>query len=174
MQRQLDYYQVMEDAKKTSYQKKIVLVLDGAYMPENIAGIFRTADAFQVERILLTEHLEFQNSKRFKSIARVSADRLNFQWLPTELLKKEIEGYKQKSYCIAAIEYTNQSTVLPKLELDQDLVLVLGAEKYGVSEEILDVVDLAYHVPMLGQISSLNVMTAAGIALYEARRSELL
>jgi tRNA (guanosine-2'-O-)-methyltransferase len=51
--------------------------------------------------------------------------------------------------------------------------IVLGAEKWGVSEEALALADGLIHIPMLGMVQSLNVSVAAAVILFEAQRQRL-
>jgi tRNA (guanosine-2'-O-)-methyltransferase len=71
---------------------------------------------------------------------------------------------------VVALELADGATALHQLPLTGDVCLVVGHEDRGLSPATLDTCDAVGFVPQLGKIGSLNVATAAAIALYEARR----
>ena len=60
--------------------------------------------------------------------------------------------------------------LLPKLNIDGPLTVIMGSEENGISKEYLDRCDHRAKIPMFGTISSLNVSVAAGMILYEVQR----
>ena len=81
---------------------------------------------------------------------------------------------KDSGYQIIALEITNTSTPLRHGSYMQKTCLIVGNEKKGIPEDILDVADSSYHIEMVGgHISSLNVSIATSIALYEISKYHL-
>ncbi len=80
-----------------------------------------------------------------------------------------IDELKARNTQILCLELTTQSIPLQQLALAprQAVCLVVGAENSGVNQALLDTADLTVHIPMLGNNSSMNVVTASAIALYE-------
>ena len=81
----------------------------------------------------------------------------------------EIKNYKEAGYRVIALEITEESVPLYKLKNDnnQHTVLIVGSERHGITKELLDLSDEVYHIEMYGQNSSMNVVQATSIALYE-------
>jgi tRNA G18 (ribose-2'-O)-methylase SpoU len=81
---------------------------------------------------------------------------------------------RDSGYQIVALEITNTSIPLRLGSFQQKTCLVIGNEKSGIPEDILDVAHCSYHIEMTGgHISSLNVSVAASIALYEMTQYHL-
>ena len=80
-----------------------------------------------------------------------------------------IKEHKANKYSIISLEITSNSKSIHsfKFSKNQPIALVIGDENFGVSEEILTLSDAAIHIDMFGQNSSMNVVQAANIALYE-------
>ncbi len=171
--KQLDYYEVMKRKSEVVYKKEIVLLLDDLRLPPNIAGIFRLADGMAISKILLLCNEEFVISKKFRSISRLHEDTINFEVVNENEALDYIQSYKKNGYHVAALEYTTQSLPLTELEDHKKYLFIAGAEKYGIRPSFLEQVDQSLHIPMQGNLSSLNVMQSVSIAIYEIRRSEL-
>jgi tRNA G18 (ribose-2'-O)-methylase SpoU len=171
--KQLDHYEVMSRKNEVQYKKEIVLLLDDLRLPPNIAGIFRLCDGLQVSKILLLCKEELVISKKFRAIARVHEAYLNYQVVSEDEAINEINIYKKKGFHVSALEYTSRSENLTCLEQSKKHFIIVGAEKYGIRQSFLDQAEQSIHIPMQGEISSLNVMQAVSIAIYEIRRREL-
>ncbi len=93
----------------------------------------------------------------------------------TENILETIESYISKGYKPVALEITSDSVQLDQLKLtfDSKILLIIGNERHGISEMVLDAVQTKVHIPMFGNNSSMNVSQAAGIALYEFSKTFL-
>jgi len=105
------------------------------------------------------------------------AARRSERWVPyvqKDNLVEALQAYRVQSNAqIWALEITDSSSPIqhsPTIIPDVPVILVVGAERHGVSAAILQIVDDCYHIDMFGRNSSLNVATALGIALYELTR----
>ena len=80
-----------------------------------------------------------------------------------------IDNLKKNNYYLIALEITETSEVLSefKLNTEQPIALILGDENFGVSESILEQMDAVVHINMYGNNSSMNVVQATSITLYE-------
>ena len=80
-----------------------------------------------------------------------------------------INDLKENNHFLIALEITDTSEELSdfKLNTDQPIALILGDESFGVSESILNQMDSIVHINMYGNNSSMNVVQATSIALYE-------
>lgn len=147
------------------------MLLDGLTSPANIGGIFRLSDAFGVEQILLS-NCDFQpQSVRFKRTARHTETLVPYSIIedPVAFLQQQ----KQRNYQIISLEITDNSQPLHQLEIKstQNIVLIVGSERHGVSEELLKHSNLATHISMFGKNSSMNVTQALGVALFQITKT---
>ena len=92
-----------------------------------------------------------------------------------ESASKVIETLKTEGYQIISLEITNNSLPIHnyKFSTKNPIVLVIGDENFGVSETILKQSDTILHIEMFGKNSSMNVVQATNIALYEITKQLL-
>ena len=149
----------------------VSLLLDGLHDIQNIGGLFRTADAARIKEIVLYKCPVDLDKKKFHNTARSTQQYVAFQILENEQALLE---YAQDN-TLVCLEHTSDSTLLSNTKLDKDITLVLGNEKTGTSQLLLDLSSQAVHLPMLGIQTSLNVCTAGSIAIFDLlSRSELV
>ncbi|MDY8138428.1 TrmH family RNA methyltransferase [Aquimarina sp. 2201CG5-10] len=160
---QLHHYNVKFEKKQFS----ITLLCDRVNSPANIGSIFRVADSFGVEKIYFCGEEITVISKRMLRTSRSTHNSIPYQQEDKAL--DIIKQYKANGYRILALEITKNSIPISEFKSlnDEKIVLVIGEENSGVSEDILQLVDQSLHINMYGTNSSMNVAQAAGIALYE-------
>jgi tRNA G18 (ribose-2'-O)-methylase SpoU len=131
-----------------------------------VGSIFRIADAFGVERLILGGSTIELNRKVWNT-SRASEKVVNFEQI--ENSQDVIKNFKKEGYSVICLEITKNSKSISEIQLEnnQKIVLVVGSERYGIQHEILSCADSVYHIPMYGQNSSMNVAQATSIALYE-------
>jgi tRNA G18 (ribose-2'-O)-methylase SpoU len=171
--KQLDHYAVMNRKNEVEFKTEIILLLDDLTLPPNIAGIFRLADGLQVNKIYLLSSEELVLSKKFKSISRLNKDVVSFEIVDEKKAITKISELKTHGFHISALEFTDYSEPLPRLKQSPKQLLIAGSEKHGIRPSLLKMINQSVHIPMQGSISSLNVMQAVSIAVYEVRRREL-
>ncbi len=128
----------------------------------NVGAIFRSADAFGIERIYLTG---FTGTPPRSEIAKVSLgaeDRV--PWEKVVEVVEVIKVVKEQGYVVVALE--NGVGAEPIVPLSGKIALLLGNEVDGIETEVLDCVDRIMEIPMPGRKQSLNVSVAAGIAMF--------
>lgn len=126
----------------------------------NISSIARTASACAVERLVLTG-----NPTLISKIARDGADELDIsihRSLAPVLRKLRSDGYR-----LVGLEQTTNSTSMHSYHFARRTVLVVGNERTGLTEEILELLDDVIEIPVYGLPHSFNAATAASMALYE-------
>ncbi|WP_296384440.1 TrmH family RNA methyltransferase [Winogradskyella sp.] len=144
----------------------IVLVCDNITNAPNIGSLFRIADAFGLEKIIFCgENVSL--GKRIKKTSRSTENYVNHQ-IETNI-DDVIMRLKKDNYYLIALEITETSTELGKFQLDTNLpvALILGHESFGVAESVLEQMDAIVHINMFGNNSSMNVVQATSITLYE-------
>ncbi len=149
-------------------RRPIRVVLDRVSHLPNIGTMFRLCDAFRVERLYVCG-FELQSHKR--RLVKAAAGTLS--WVPWEGRQDAtsvVRECKAEGYSIAAVELAPGSVPPEALRSSAPLCLVLGAERQGVSAEVLALADQCIEIPTDGLGGSINLTTAAAIVLYEAAR----
>lgn len=159
---QLDHY----SSKFEKNQFAIILVTDNVTRPANVGSIFRIADAFGVEKLILGGSAIELNRKVWNT-SRATEKVIEFEQI--ENSQDVIKNLKKEGYSVICLEITENSKSISEIQLEnnQKIVLVVGSERNGIQHEILTYADSVYHIPMYGQNSSMNVAQATSIALYE-------
>ena len=147
---------------------RVALLLDNVQTPFNVGSILRTAAAMRVDHLWLTGATALPTHDRTRKTA-MGAERY-LTWTELEDTAAAIKAAKADGYHVVGIELADGAVPLQEAELSESVCLVLGHEDRGVHATVLAAADGVAFIPQLGRIGSLNVATAAGIALYEARR----
>ncbi|RIA09771.1 SpoU rRNA methylase family protein [Flavobacteriaceae bacterium MAR_2010_72] len=159
---QLNYY----TSKFKKRQFPITLICDHVTNAPNIGSLFRVADAFGIEQVIFCgEHIPL--GRRMTKTSRATENYVNFEVSPSAL--EVVQSLKEKKYQIIALEITTKSQSIHDFQLSskQPLALIIGDENYGVSNELLELCNSIVHINMYGNNSSMNVVQATSIALYE-------
>jgi tRNA G18 (ribose-2'-O)-methylase SpoU len=144
----------------------ITLVCDNVSNAPNIGSLFRIADAFGISDIIFcgaNVALGKRMTKTSRSTEKYVSHKIE------EHIEEVIDDLKAKNYFLLALEITENSTDLTQFSLNtkQPIALLLGDENFGISETILSKVNAIVHIEMFGNNSSMNVVQATSIALYE-------
>lgn len=150
----------------------ITIVCDTITNAPNIGSLFRTADAFGVEKIVFCGNaieLGRKSAKTSRATEKYVAFELNKNTLDT------VTQLKTSGYYIIALEITEESQDISAMQFPnkQPLALIIGAENFGISETVLKLADSVIHINMFGQNSSMNVVQATSICLYEMTKQLL-
>lgn len=134
--------------------------------PANLGSLCRTVEAFRLESLVLANEAIVQNNA-FRNVA-VSAH----LWQPVascaiEALPQWLDQQQQRGYEIIGLSVSQTAEPLPQVAFSERSVLVLGQELTGIPSEILQQCDRTVSIPQFGMVESLNVQTAAAIAIYE-------
>ena len=147
----------------------IVLVCDKIRTPENIGMILRVAESFGVEKIVFDKESPSPNDRSVKRISRDTNKTMKFEM--SENVQGDLITLRNKGYQIVALEITSDSKNIEEVEhAEPGIVLVIGAERNGISKVLLDLCHEKYHIEMFGDNSSMNVVNALSIALYEVTK----
>ena len=151
---------------KVSRTTDIRVICDGMQSPSNIGGLFRICDAFGVSEIIFSNATINFESSRLRKTARNTNKTVPYRFV--ESVPSEIERLQKQGFKSIALEITENSTPIQTLQVSEKdkLLLILGNEQQGISEEGLATADTIVHIPMFGTNSSMNVIQAAAIALY--------
>lgn len=132
----------------------------------NIGALFRIADAFAMEGILLSKYCVRPPHPEIEKTALGATQTV--LWKQPEQLINELLELRDKGYQLIGIEQTDQSVSLNtyKVNPKASYILILGHEINGISQEILDILDHSVEIPQFGTKHSLNVSVAAGIVAW--------
>lgn len=156
----------IEDFKK-SEKTPLILVLDDIRSLHNIGSVFRTADAFLIEKIILCGITATPPNKEIHKTALGATETV--AWEHHENVLEVIENLKKENVLTMAIEQVESAVFLQdfKIEKDQKYALVFGNEVYGVSQEAVAICDGCIEIPQLGTKHSLNISVSAGIVVWD-------
>ncbi len=146
----------------------VCVVVDNVRSLLNVGSIFRTADAFLVEKIFLVGITGHPPHREIEKTA-LGATR-SVAWEYCSAAESLIGRFRRQGRPIWVVEQTDESIPLPRWSLQPSapVALVLGNEVHGVSEPFLAAAAGAVEIPQYGVKHSLNVSVAAGIVLYHA------
>lgn len=155
-----------EDNKFKKQVFPIVLVCDNVTNAPNIGSLFRLADAFGVEELIFCgEHIPI--GRRMTKTSRSTEKYIKYR-VESDVLSV-VELFKNLNYFVVSLEISDLSSELNQFNFKQDkpILLIVGDENFGISESVLKTSHAILHINMYGQNSSMNVVQATGIALYE-------
>ena len=127
----------------------------------NVGSVFRTADAFRIERIYLCGITPQPPKSEIHKTALGAEESVDWQYFPTTLAA--VEQLKQDGYMICSIEQVHDSVRLDRFAVDgkQKIAIVFGNEVKGVAQEVVDISDLCIEIPQEGTKHSLNISCCA-------------
>ena len=145
----------------------IVVLCENFLSPENVGMTFRICDAMGVQHLYLGGSTPTLPNRKVVKAARSAHKKVPFSHqLDVAGLLNQL---KQEGYRLIGLEITNQSKDIRTFDFTtiDKIAFVAGAERYGISEATLNTLDATVHIPMYGAGSSMNVVTALSIGLYE-------
>lgn len=156
----------VEDFKQAQ-KTPVVVVLDNIRSMHNVGSIFRTADAFLLESIVLCGFTPQPPHREIHKTALGATETV--EWVYEKDIVLAVQKLKSNGYTVLAIEQTTDSIFLNhcKLGEKEKIAVILGNEVDGVSAEALQYCDASIEIPQLGMKHSLNVSVAGGIVLWE-------
>lgn len=145
----------------------LVIICEDFQSPENIGMTFRIADAMGVAHLYLAGNSPTLPHRKITKTARSADKRVPYSHhLDTSDLLQQL---KQEGYQLIGLEITNQSKDIRSFNFANfdKIAFIAGAERYGISEATLTTLDATVYIPMYGVGTSMNVVTALSIGLYE-------
>lgn len=161
--------------------RQIVVIAHNLRSCHNVGSLLRTAEGLGITSVYLTGYTPYplkSNDSRLPHIANkldrqisktaLGAEKLQ-DWHQSDHIEPVIKDFRSNGYTIGALEQTKQAIKLPDYRPTDKLVIILGEEVTGVSQEILDLTDLQLIIPMFGKKESFNVVQAGAMALYHCK-----
>ncbi|HCV49830.1 RNA methyltransferase [Saprospiraceae bacterium] len=155
---------------KASAKVSVVVILDNIRSAINVGSVFRSSDAFAIERIILVGFTATPPSREITKTAIGATSSVD--WTHVDDITDTLLQLKRNGYTITSIEQTDSSVSLLDWDIkpDQKLAIVMGNEVDGVSDEALALSDVAIEIPQYGTKHSLNVSVCTGVVLWEVSR----
>jgi 23S rRNA (guanosine2251-2'-O)-methyltransferase len=164
--RSWDEHDLMEGLSQTA-EDPLLLILDGITDPHNLGACLRTADAAGAHAVLIPKDRAATVDGVVRKVAAGAAEFVPVAAVTN--LARTIDLLKERGIWVVGTDAEARQT-LYAADLKRPLALVLGAEGAGMRRLTRERCDFLVRIPMAGQVESLNVSVAAGIALFEARR----
>jgi 23S rRNA (guanosine2251-2'-O)-methyltransferase len=145
-------------------KKDLIVIAHNIRSTYNVGSLFRTCDAAGASELILGGYTAGPEHPKVLKTA-LGAERF-VPWKKVKATWREIERLKKEGYQICALELSKESKDIFKFIPRFPCALVVGNEKTGLSKEIMKRCDKVLAIPMRGNKESLNVVVAAGVAMY--------
>ena len=162
----------VEDYKR-SEKTPVTVVLDNVRSMNNVGSVFRTADAFRLERICLCGITARPPHKEIEKTALGATESVSWEYFPKTM--EAVARLKAENYALYAVEQVTESTPLQQFRWDgsSPIALIFGNEVMGVEQQVVDACDGAIEIPQAGTKHSLNIAVSAGMVLWEMYKQHL-
>jgi len=152
---------------KQAGKTPLIIVLDDVRSLHNIGSVFRTADAFLVEKIYLCGITATPPNKEIHKTALGATDTVAWEYQKNVL--ETINLLKAQGVTVLAIEQVEDAVLLQDFEPDEGkkYALVFGNEVKGVAQEAVSLCNGTIEIPQLGTKHSLNISVSAGIVIWD-------
>ncbi len=152
---------------KVSEKPPLIVILDNNRSLNNIGSVFRTADAFLIEKIYLCGITAKPPHKDIHKTALGATESVDWEY--RESTCDLIDELQDKSVNVISIEQAENATMLNDFSLtaNQHYALVFGNEVKGVSQEVVSKSDEVIEIPQFGTKHSLNISVSAGVAVWD-------
>ena len=152
---------------KSAEKFPLILILDNIRSLSNVGTFFRTADAFNVDKIFICGITAQPPHREIQKTALGATESMDWEYF--ESVDDLVVQLKSEGFKICSVEQTEETTMLNTLAVNQSekYALVMGNEVDGVQQSVVDASDLVLEVPQFGTKHSLNVSVCAGVVLWE-------
>jgi len=158
---------ISETDFKKAPKTPLIVILDNIRSLNNIGSVFRTCDAFAIEKIYLCGITAQPPHKDIHKTALGATDSVS--WEHTKDILALIDKLKADAVKIVAIEQAEKSVMLQdfKPNSQQKVAVVFGNEVKGVQQNVVDVSDYCVEIPQYGTKHSLNISVSCGVVLWD-------
>ncbi|WP_440120379.1 RNA methyltransferase [Tenacibaculum sp. Ill] len=156
----------VEEFKQTN-KTPIIVVLDNIRSLNNVGSVFRTSDAFLIEKIYLCGITATPPNKEIHKTALGATESVDWEYVENTM--DLVEKLQAENVKVLSIEQAENSTMLDTFtpETDQKYAVVFGNEVKGVQQEIVSASDICIEIPQLGTKHSLNISVSCGVVLWD-------
>ncbi len=152
---------------KNSNKTPLIVILDNIRSLNNIGSVFRTCDAFAIEKVYLCGITAKPPHNDINKTALGATDSVTWEYV--EAILTLIDRLKADGVKIATIEQAENSLALQDFEIDtnQKYAVVFGHEVKGVQQCVVNASDYCIEIPQLGTKHSLNISVSCGVVLWD-------
>mgnify|MGYP000097255302 CR=1 FL=1 len=152
---------------KSEEKTPIIVLLDNIRSLNNIGSVFRTGDAFRIEKIYLCGYTATPPNKDIAKTALGATKSVD--WEHREDIKELIQELKQNTTEVYAIEQASNSVMLDEFHPKKKVktAVIFGNEVQGVQQEAIDLCDGVIEIPQIGTKHSLNISVSNGVVLWD-------
>ena len=155
------------DEFKAVEKTPIIVVLDNVRSLNNIGSVFRTSDAFLIEKIYLCGISATPPNKDIHKTALGATESVDWEYVENTL--DIIKKLKTDNVKVLSIEQAENATKLDNFlpKKAEKYAIVMGNEVKGVQQEVINVSDFCIEIPQLGTKHSLNISVTTGIVIWD-------
>lgn len=152
---------------KNAQKTPIILILDDIRSMQNVGSVFRTSDAFLIEKIYLCGITATPPHKDINKSALGATETV--AWEYAKDVHEIIKNLKDKAVMVYAVEQVDQSVYLNQFypPENQKIALVFGNEVNGVQQSVIDMCKACIEIPQLGHKHSLNIAVSCGMVVWD-------
>tara|TARA_R110002124_G_scaffold287364_1_gene474034 strand:+ start:68282 stop:68854 length:573 start_codon:yes stop_codon:yes gene_type:complete len=152
---------------KASHKTPLILVLDNIRSLNNIGSVFRTADAFLIEKIYLCGITATPPHRDIQKTALGATDAVTWEYAENTL--KVIKKLQNENVFVAAVEQAENAILLQDFSVKKGTTyaLVFGNEVKGVQQEVVTTSDAVIEIPQYGTKHSLNISVSTGVVVWD-------
>ena len=158
---------VSAEEYKAIEKHPIVVVLDNVRSMHNVGAVFRTSDAFLIEKIYLCGITATPPNKEIHKTALGATETVTWEY--TKDVLEVVNQLKSENVKVYSVEQTENAIMLDDFqpEINTKYALIFGNEVKGVSQEAINLSDGVIEIPQLGSKHSLNISVSAGIVIWD-------
>jgi tRNA G18 (ribose-2'-O)-methylase SpoU len=164
-----------QQSKLPNSKFPLSLIANDINSPLNVGSLFRLCDALGIEKLYLCGDTPIPPNAKINKTSRSSEKYVTYESHTSA--ESLVTSLKQSGITIVSLEISSSSIDIRSAEFrtllkqDKPICLILGSENSGVSEMLLSLSDVTTHIPMMGNNSSMNVVSAASIACFEITKN---
>jgi 23S rRNA (guanosine2251-2'-O)-methyltransferase len=145
----------------------VMIVLDNIRSHQNIGSVFRTADAFRLEGILLCGISATPPHREIHRSALGATESVHWEYFATAV--EACNSLKNQGYLVYGVEQTDESIFLHDFTPpgNRKMALVFGNEVNGIHDDLLPLIDGCLEIQQFGTKHSLNISVSAGIVIWD-------
>ncbi len=156
----------VEEYKKVG-KIPLIVILDNIRSLNNIGSVFRTSDAFLIEKIYLCGITAKPPHKEIHKTALGATESVEWEYIENTI--DLIENLKKEDIIIASIEQAEKAVMLQDFKIlsDKKYAVIFGNEVKGVQQEVVTMSDYCIEIPQFGTKHSLNISVSCGVVLWD-------
>jgi 23S rRNA (guanosine2251-2'-O)-methyltransferase len=155
--------QLSDFIKNINNEKSIVFLLDQLDDPQNVGAIFRSALAFNIDGIILTNNNSVNENSFLTKTASSAIDKVPFTKIQN--ISSSIKMLKDHGYWIYGLDMKAKSSI-KDIKFPKKIVFVLGSENKGMRKITASLCDESIKIEMSNNLESLNVSNTAAIMMF--------